>query len=68
MEEEGESRLEMARAAERSANGETLTGLFSGSLTAQFYLLFLIKPLTSRYQFLKSLSTFIFLSNVPEVL
>ena len=47
----------------RPAN-EPLTGLCSGPLTAQFYLLFLIGPLTSSYQFLKSLSTFIFLLNV----
>ena len=47
--------VEMAWAA-----NEPLTGLFSGPLTAQFYLLFLIEPLTNRCQFLKSLSTFIF--------
>ena len=35
---------------------------------AHFYFLFLIGPLTSPYQFLKALSTFIFLSNVAEVL
>ena len=52
-------------AAKRPAN-EPLTGLFSGPLTAQFYLLFLMGPLTSRYLFMKSLSTFIFLSNVVE--
>ena len=34
-----------AWAAKRPAN-EPLTGLFSGPLTAQFYLLFLIGPLT----------------------
>ena len=57
--------VEMAWAAKRPAH-EPLTGLFSGPLTALFYLLFLIEPLTSRYQFLKSLSTFIFLLNVVE--
>ena len=36
-----------------SAN-KPLTGLISGPLTAQFYLLFLIEPLASRYQFLKT--------------
>ena len=55
----------MAWVAKRSAN-EPLTGLFGGALTAQFYLLFLIGPLTSPYQFLKSLSTFIFLINAVE--
>ena len=58
----GSCRLGMAPAAKRPAN-EPLTGLFISLLTAQFYLLFLIGPLTSRYQFLKSLSTFIFLLN-----
>ena len=48
----------MARAAKRPAN-EPLTGLFIGPLTAQVYHLFLTAPLTSRYQFLKSLSIFI---------
>ena len=43
----------------KSAN-EPLTSLFSGPLTARFYLLFLAEPLTSRYQFLKALSTFLF--------
>ena len=52
-------RLEMAWAAKKSAN-ESFTGRFTGPLTAQFYLLFLIGSLTSRYQFLKSLLTFIF--------
>ena len=52
-------------AAKRPVN-ESLTGIFKGPLTAQFYLLFLIGPLTSRYQFLYSLSTFSFLSNVAE--
>ena len=59
------SKVVMAWAAKRPAN-EPLTGLFNGTLTAQFYLLFLIGPLTSGYQFLKSLSTFIFLLNVDE--
>ena len=36
--------VEMAWAAKRLAD-KPLTGLFSGSLTAQFYLLFLIEPL-----------------------
>ena len=54
-----------AWAAKRPAN-EPLTGPFSGPLTAQFYLLILIGPLTSCYQFLKSLSTFIFLLNAVE--
>ena len=57
--------LEMAWAAKRPAN-EPLTGLFSGLLTARFYFLFLIGPLMSRYQFLKSLSTFSFFLNVAE--
>ena len=57
--------LSLSWAAKRPAN-EPLTGLFSDPLTAQFYLLFLMGPLTSRYQFMKSLSTFIFLSNVVE--
>ena len=57
--------VEMAWVAKRLAN-EVLIGLFSGSLTAQFYLLFLIWLLTSRYQFLKSLSTFLFLLNEVE--
>ena len=52
--------VEMAWAAKRPAN-KPLTGLFSGPLTTQFYLLFLIEPQTSRYQFLKFFSTFIFL-------
>ena len=42
--------VDMAWAAKRPAN-EPLTGMFSGPLTAQFYLLFLIELLTSRYQF-----------------
>ena len=50
--------LEMVWAAKRTTN-EPLTGLFIGSLTAQFYLLLLTGPPTSRYQFLKSLSIFI---------
>ena len=57
--------LDMTWAAKRPAN-EPSTGLFSGPLTAQFYLLFPIGLLTSRYQFLKSLSTFIFQLNVVE--
>ena len=59
------SAVEMAWAAKRPVN-EPLTGIFKGPLTAQFYLLFLIGPLTSRYQFLNSLSTFSFLLNVAE--
>ena len=55
----------MAWAAKRPTN-EPLTGLSSGLLTAWFYFAFLIGPLTSRYQFLKSLSTFSFLLNVAE--
>ena len=55
----------MAWATKRPAN-EPLTGLFSGPLTAQFYVLFLIGPLTSGYQFLISVSSFIFLLNVVE--
>ena len=43
------------------AANEPLTGLYGDLLTAQFHLLFLIGPLTRRYQFSKSLSTFIFL-------
>ena len=58
--------VEMAWAAKRPAN-KPLTGLFSGPLTAQFYPLFLIEPPTSRYQFLKSFSTVIFLLNVVNV-
>ena len=54
------SKLAIAWVAKRPTN-EPLTGLFSGPLTAQLHLLFLIGPLTSRYQFLKSLSTCIFL-------
>ena len=38
----------------------------TGCTTVQFYLLFLIGLLTSRNQFLKFLSTFIFLLNVVE--
>ena len=48
--------VEMAWAGKKPAN-EPLIGLFSGPLTAQFYFLFLIGPLMSRYQFLRSLST-----------
>ena len=54
--------VEMAWAAKRPAN-EPLTDLFSGLLTAQFYL---FEPLTSRYQFSKFLSTFNFLLNVVK--
>ena len=57
--------VEVAWAAKRPAN-EPLTVFFTGSLTAQFYLLFLIGPLTSRYQCLKSFSTFFFLVDVVE--
>ena len=57
--------LQMAWAAKRPAN-EPLNGLSSGALMAQFYLLSLIGPLTNRYQFLKSLLTWIFLLNVVE--
>ena len=60
-----DSAVEMAWAAKRPVN-EPLAGLFSGLLTAHFYLLFLIGPLMSRYQFLNSLSTFSFLLNVAE--
>ena len=60
-----DSAVEMAWAAERPVN-EPLTDIFKGPLTAQFYRMFLIGPLTSRYQFLNSLSTFGFLLNVAE--
>ena len=60
-----DSAVETAWAAKRPVN-EPSTGIFKGPLTAQFYLLFLIGPLTSRYQFLNSLSTFSFLLNVAE--
>ena len=59
--------LKMAWAAKRLAN-EPFAGLFNGPLTSRFHLLFLIGPLTSRYQFVKARCTFIFLSNVTEVL
>ena len=60
-----DSAVEIAWAAKRPVN-EPLTDIFKGPLTAQFYLLFLIGLLTSRYQFLNSLSTFSFLLNVAE--
>ena len=41
------SRSEMARVSKRPAN-EHLTGLFTGPLTAQFYLVLLTGPLTNR--------------------
>ena len=41
------------------AANKPLTGLFIGPRTVKFYLLFLTGPLTSRYQFLKSLLIFI---------
>ena len=42
--------VEMAWAAKRPAD-EPLTGVFTDPLAAQFYLLFLTRPLTSCYQF-----------------
>ena len=43
--------LEMARAAKRPAN-DLSTGVFTGPLTAQFYLLFFTKPLTAQFYLL----------------
>ena len=60
-----DSAVEMAWAAKRPVN-EPLTHIIKGPLTAQFYPLFLIGPLTSSYQFLNSLSTLSFLLNVAE--
>ena len=53
----------MEWAAKRPAN-EPLTGLFSGPLTAQFYLLFLVGPLP----IFEITFNFIFFSNMAEVL
>ena len=55
----------MAWATKRPVN-EPLNGFFSGPLTTHFCVLFIMGQLTSRYQFLKSVSTFIFFLNVVK--